>query len=57
VSDAAGGQVARTDVPASRLMRAVSTTRKVEELSAEGDIAMSKEDYNRLAGWHLLWNP
>lgn len=57
LSDTAGKQTARTDVPTSRLTRVISTTRNAEELSAEGDIAISKEDYDRLADWQLLWNP
>jgi hypothetical protein len=57
LSDTAGKQVARTDLPTERLARVTSSTRNVEELSAEGDIPMTKEDYDSLAGWQLLWNP
>jgi len=57
VSDATGKQSARTDLPTSRLTRVFSTARNIEELSAEGDIPMTKEQYDSLAGWQLLWNP
>ena len=57
VSDATGKQSARTDLPTSRLTRVFSATRNIEELSAEGDIPMTKEQYDSLAGWQLLWNP
>lgn len=55
--DAAGKQVARIDLPTSRLARTVSNARNMEELSAGGDIAMTKMDYASLASWRLLWNP
>ena len=57
VSDATGKQSARTDLPTSRLTRVFSATRNIEELSAEGDIPMTKEQYDSLGGWQLLWNP
>ena len=57
VSDKNGKQIARTDLPTGRLARVTSNARNMEELSAEGDIPMSKEDYDSVAGWELLWNP
>lgn len=57
MSDTNGKQIARTDLPTGRLARVISNTRNMEELSAEGDIPMSKESYDGIAGWGLLWNP
>jgi hypothetical protein len=57
VSDTAGKQVARADLPTSHLKRTINKTQSEEELSAEGVIPMSKEDYDSLASWQLLWNP
>jgi hypothetical protein len=57
VSDTAGKQVARADLPTSHLKRTTNKTHNVEELSAEGVIPMSKEDYDSLASWQLLWSP
>ena len=57
VSNAAGKQVVWTAVPTNRLKHTISKTRNVEQLSAEGVIVMTKEDYDSLAGWQLQWNP
>jgi hypothetical protein len=56
LSDTAGKQMARVDLPASQLARVTGSSRNVEELSAEGDIPMTKEEYDTLAAWRLLWN-
>ena len=57
VNNKAGKQVVWTAVPSNRLKHTISQTRNVEQLSAEGVIVMTKEDYDSLAGWQLQWNP
>lgn len=57
LKDKAGRRVAWTAVPANRLKHTLNMIHKTEELSAEGVIVMTKQEYDSLAGWHLLWNP
>lgn len=57
VSNAAGDQVASTVLATKHLKHTINKIRNLEELSAEGVIPMSKEDYDSLASWQLKWNP
>jgi hypothetical protein len=57
VNNAAGKQVVWTNLPTNRLKHTINKTHKVEQLSAEGVILMSKDEYDSLAKWELRWNP
>ncbi len=57
LNDATGKQLSRIDLPMSRLALVIGNTRDVEVLAAEGDIQITKEGYQSVAGWQLLWNP
>ena len=57
LNDATDKQVAWTNLSANRLQRKINKTRNAGELSAEGVITMTNEDYDRLAAWQLQWNP
>jgi hypothetical protein len=57
VKNAAGKRVVWTNLPTSRLKHTINKTRKVEQLSVEGVIRVSKDEYDSLANWELRWNP
>lgn len=55
LSDAADNQVAGIELPAKQLARTLNASRHDEQLSIQGDMAMSSEDYAGLANWQLTW--
>lgn len=55
--DAAGKQLVRIDLPTNRLVREISASRNMEELSAKGDIPMTEAAYDNVGSWQLNWNP
>lgn len=57
LNDKTGKRVAWTVVPTSRLKHTLNKTLKTEELSAEGVIVMTKQEYDSLSAWQLQWNP
>jgi hypothetical protein len=57
VSNAADKQLVWINLPTSRLKHTINKTRNMEQLSAEGVIQMSKDEYDSLAKWELRWNP
>ena len=57
MDDATGKQVAWTALSGNRMKRTYNKKLKVDELSAEGVVVMTKGEYDSLASWQLRWNP
>ena len=57
VNNAAGKRVVWTNLPTSHLKHTTNKTRNMEQLSVEGVIRISKDEYDNLAKWELRWNP
>jgi hypothetical protein len=57
MKNAAGKQVVWTALSGNRLKHTINKKRKVEELSGEGVVVMTKGEYDSLANWHLRWSP
>ena len=57
MKNAAGKQVVWTALSGNRLKHTVNKKHKVEELSGEGVVVMTKGEYDSLADWHLRWSP
>jgi len=57
LNDKAGKRVAWTAIPANRLKHTFNKILKTEELSAEGVIVMTKQEYDGIDAWLLQWNP
>ena len=57
MKNAAGKQVVWTALSGHRLKHTMNKKRKVEELSGEGVVVITKDDYESLANWQLHWSP
>lgn len=57
MKNAAGKQVVWTALSGNRLKHSMNKKRKVEELSGEGVVVISKAEYDSLTNWELRWNP
>ena len=57
MKNAAGKQVVWTALSGNRLKHTVNKKRKIDELSGEGVVVMSKDEYESLANWQLQWKP
>ena len=57
MDDSTGKQVVWTALSGNRMKRTYNKKLKVDELSAEGVVVMTKGEYESLASWQLRWNP
>lgn len=57
IHDGGGKQLAQTDLPTKSLTKRVSSERNQVELFAEGDISMTKTNYDNIGDWRVFWNP
>ena len=57
MDDTTGKQIVWTTLSGNRMKRTYNKKLKVDELSAEGIVVMTKDEYDSLASWQLQWNP
>ena len=57
MKNATGKQVVWTALSGNRMKHTINKKRKVEELSGEGVVVITKSDYESLANWQLHWSP
>ena len=54
---AAGKQAVWTALSGNRMKHTINKKRKIDELSGEGVVVMTKDEYDSLADWQLRWSP